>query len=98
MTPEAMRYAVIRARDFALQALRRDDPALAGRPVAIVCGEGQRAVVTEVAAEAAGVERGIPATLAFARCPHCHPLARSFRGSGGSAPPDRRRIQPRAPG
>ena len=69
MTSEAMRYAVIRAKDFALQALRRGDPALAGRPVALVCGEGRRAVVTEVSPEADGVEAGIPAALAFARCP-----------------------------
>jgi nucleotidyltransferase/DNA polymerase involved in DNA repair len=69
MTSEAMRYGVIRAEDFALQALRRGDPVLAGRPVALVCGEGRRAVVTEVSAEADGVEAGVPAALAFARCP-----------------------------
>jgi protein ImuB len=64
-----MRYAAIRAKDFALQALRRSNPALAGRPVALVCGEGRRAVVTEASAEADGVEAGVPAALAFARCP-----------------------------
>ena len=69
MTPGAMRYAVIRAGNFSLQTLRRGDPALAGRPVALVCGEGRKAVVTEVSAEAGGVEEGIPAALAFARCP-----------------------------
>jgi protein ImuB len=69
MTFEAMRYAAIRADDFALQALRRCDPALAGHPVALVCGEGRKAVVTEVSAEANGVEAGIPVALAFARCP-----------------------------
>ena len=69
MTPGAMRYAVVRAKNFSLQALRRGDPALAGRPVALVCGEGRKAVVTEVSAEVEGVEEGIPAALAFARCP-----------------------------
>ncbi len=69
MTSESMRYAVIRAKDFALQALRRSDSALAGLPVALVCGEGKKAVVTEVSPGAGVVEPGLLVALACARCP-----------------------------
>ena len=65
----SFRYAVLRAENFALQALRRSDPALAGRPVAIIRGEGRDTVVAEVSAEAPGVEAGMPAVLAIARRP-----------------------------
>jgi protein ImuB len=64
-----MNYAVLRIPDFALQALRRSEPALAGRPVALVAGEGRKAVLTEVSPEAAKVLPGCTATLAMARCP-----------------------------
>jgi len=64
-----MNYAVLVVRDFALHALRRNDPALAGRPVALVAGEGRKATVTEVSPEAAGVTPGLVVTLAMARCP-----------------------------
>ena len=68
-----MNYAVFRVDDFALHALRRSDPGLAGRPVALIAGEGRKAVVAEVSAEAAppagGVTPGLPVTLAMARCP-----------------------------
>ena len=64
-----MNYAVLLVRDFALHALRRSDPALMGRPVALVTGEGRKAVVAEVSPEAKGVEPGLAATLALARCP-----------------------------
>jgi protein ImuB len=62
-------YAVLSVPDFALHALRRGDAGLAGRAVALVAGEGRRAVITEASAEAAGVEPGFTATLAMARCP-----------------------------
>jgi protein ImuB len=64
-----MSYAVLRIPDFALQSLRRSEPALAGRPVALVAGEGRQAVLTEVSPEAAKVAPGFTATLAMARCP-----------------------------
>jgi protein ImuB len=64
-----MNYAVLSVPDFALHALRRSDPALAGRPVGLVGGEGRKARVTEVSAEAAGVGPGLAAPLAMSRCP-----------------------------
>ncbi len=63
-----MNYAVLRVPDFALHALRRSEPVLAGKPVALVAGEGRKAVLTEVSAEAAGVAPGLTTTLAMARC------------------------------
>ena len=64
-----MRYAVLSVPDFALHALRRSEPGLCGRPVALVAGDGRKARVTEASAEAAGVAPGLAATLAMSRCP-----------------------------
>jgi protein ImuB len=64
-----MSYAVLRIPDFALHALRRSEPALAGRPVALIAGEGRKAALTEVSPEAAGLAPGFTVTLAMARCP-----------------------------
>jgi protein ImuB len=63
-----MNYAVLWAEHFALQALRRTDPALAQAPVALLRGEGRHAVAAEVSPEA-GLPAGLPASLALARCP-----------------------------
>jgi len=63
------RYAVIRGQNFALQALRRGDPALAGRAVAVVQGEGRKSRLLEVSAEAAAVTADLAVELAVARCP-----------------------------
>lgn len=62
-------YAVLWAKDFRLQALRRADPTLAGAAVALVCGEGKRAVAAEVSAEAGDLPAGLPAALALSRRP-----------------------------
>jgi protein ImuB len=64
-----MRYAVLAVPDFALHALRRSDPSLGGRAVALVAGEGSKARVIEASPEARGVCRGLAATLAMSRCP-----------------------------
>jgi len=64
-----MKFAVLQVRDFALQALRRTEPGLAGQPLALIEGEGRKAALTQVSAEAAGVEPGMAAPLAVARCP-----------------------------
>ncbi|HEY1792105.1 MAG TPA: DNA polymerase Y family protein [Opitutaceae bacterium] len=64
-----MRFAVLTVPGFPLHALRRSDPSLAGRPCALVEGEGKKARLTEVSPEAAGAAPGLPASLAMTRCP-----------------------------
>ena len=64
-----MNYAVLTIPDFALHALRRSEPNLAGRAVALTAGEGRKAVLTEVSSEARHVAPGCAVTLAMARCP-----------------------------
>jgi len=64
-----LNYAVLSVPDFALHALRRSDPSLCGRAVALVAGEGRRARVTEASPEAKGVAPGLVSTLAMSRCP-----------------------------
>jgi protein ImuB len=63
-----MNYAVLWVPSFALHALRRSDPSLRGRAVALVAGDGRKARVTEVSPEAHGVAPGLAATLAMSRC------------------------------
>ncbi len=64
-----MRFAVLLVPDFALHALRRNEPALAGKPVALITGEGRQARIAEASPEAAGIAPGVAVTLAMARCP-----------------------------
>ncbi len=64
-----MKYAAIFLPDFSLQALRRDEPRLAGRPVALATGEGRKACLAQISKETSGVEVGLTVTLALARCP-----------------------------
>ena len=63
-----MNYAVISIRDFSLHVLRRSDPSLAGKAVALIEGDGRKARLVEISAEAQGVEPGCAAVLAMARC------------------------------
>ena len=74
-----MNYAVLLVPDFALQALLRAEPALAGQPVALAHGEGRKACLAEVSAEASNVEPGLAVTLAMARCPRLVIRARDPR-------------------
>jgi len=64
-----VKFAVLSVPDFALHSLRRGEPGLCGRALALVSGEGRRARVTEASAEAQGVAPGLAATLAMSRCP-----------------------------
>ena len=64
-----MNYAVLVVPDFALHALRRSNPGLCGRAVALVAGDGRKARVAEASPEARGVAPGLAATLAMSRCP-----------------------------
>ncbi len=64
-----MNFAAIRVPQFALLAVQRSEPALAGRPVALIAGEGRKAVVTEFSQEAMHLTPGLAAPLATARCP-----------------------------
>ena len=86
-----MSYAVLCVPDFALHALRRSDPGLCGRAVALVAGEGRKARVTEASPEARGVAPGLAATLAMSRCPGIvlQPARSRGGGRGPQAPPRR---------
>lgn len=64
-----MNFAVLTVPDFSLHALRRSEQALAGKPLALIAGEGRKAVLTQVAAEAVGLEPGLAVPIAMARCP-----------------------------
>lgn len=64
-----MRFAALLVRNFALLAVQRAEPALDGKPVALIAGEGRRAVVREASPEALRVEPGLAVPLAAARCP-----------------------------
>lgn len=64
-----MPFAALLLPALPLQALLRDEPALAGRAVAVTEGEGRRARVLHAAASAVGLEPDLPVTLALSRCP-----------------------------
>jgi protein ImuB len=59
-------FAVLQIPEFALHARLRFEPLLRGEPVG---GEGRRAVVAHVSAEARGALKGMTAAQALAECP-----------------------------
>ncbi|WP_404420434.1 hypothetical protein [Nibricoccus sp. IMCC34717] len=63
-----MPHAALHLPALPLQALLRDDPALVGKPVAVVAGEGRHACVLHASPEAEGVASGLPTPLALSRC------------------------------
>jgi protein ImuB len=64
-------FAVFHLADFALQAVLRTEPAAAGRPAALFSGTSKKSLVTATnpLAHASGVECGMTAPQAVARCP-----------------------------
>ncbi len=64
-------FAVLHIADFALHAVLRTDPALAGCPAALFSGSGKKslALAANPPARRAGVEPGMTAPQAVARCP-----------------------------
>jgi protein ImuB len=64
-------FAVLHIADFALHAVLRTAPGPTGQPAALFTATGQKSVVvaTNPAARAAGVETGMSAPQAVARCP-----------------------------
>lgn len=63
-------FAVLHIADFALHAVLRTENGLAGKPAALFAGSGRKSLVlaTNPAARAAGVEPGMTAPQAVARC------------------------------
>lgn len=64
-------FAVLHIVDFALHAVLRTEPGTAGRPAALFTGSGKKSLVTALTASAhhSGVELGMTASQALARCP-----------------------------
>lgn len=63
-----MKFAVLLVPNFSLLALLRNERALFNRPVALIVGEGRKAVVGETTPESESVV-GLAVPLATARCP-----------------------------
>ena len=64
-------FAVLHIADFSLQAVLRNEPSSAGKPAALFATTGKKSVVLSAtsAARACGVEPGMSAPQAVARCP-----------------------------
>ena len=64
-----MNFAVIWVPHFSILAILRNELALVGLPVALISGEGRKAVVVDVSSEITHIMPGLPVPLAVARCP-----------------------------
>jgi protein ImuB len=64
-------FAVLHIADFALQAVLRTEPGQSAQAAALFSGDGKksRVIATNPTARRAGVERGMSAPQAVARCP-----------------------------
>lgn len=71
-------FAVIQLPAFPLQALLRLRPELHGEPIALLVGEGRRAVIEHVNPLAGGVSAGMTAAQALADCPALQLVAPSL--------------------
>ena len=64
-----MNFAAIWVPHFSILAILRNELALVGLPVALISGEGRKAVVVDASSDAVHVTPGLPVPLAVARCP-----------------------------
>ena len=62
-------FTVIQLPDFSLQAFLRFNPALRGEPLAVLVGEGRRAVIAQASPAAHGIRPGMTAAQALADFP-----------------------------
>lgn len=62
-------FAVIQLPAFPMQALLRLRPELHGEPIALLVGEGRRAVIEHISPLAAGIKPGMTAAQALSDCP-----------------------------
>jgi protein ImuB len=81
------RYACLWAKHFAATALARSEPALRGRPLAVLVGTAATRMVLEVSAEAwqAGARPGMPAAEAMTRVPGLVGHARDLEAERSAA-------------
>src|SRR5690348_14557494 len=63
-------FAVIFIPNFSLQAILRHEPDLRSRPIALIDPQATKSVITQLtsAAQSSGVDEGLTASQAMARC------------------------------